>query len=798
MRFILFVALVLLTASQSWAQTCSNPEGDVGVIRYNIDFGVMQGCTSAGWVSMHPPTCATGDGCLNCNLSDNIDPSLIPTYCQKTIASDAFQSLELDFLKSRYTVNGVAHSLATLPGLTFSRPGTAITYAETMDGDLVSFPPNTPRITNLGYLSEGTTTNLTRYSEQLDFNDGTHGWVTADGSIGVLPDVTLAPNGTMTADKIFENPVLSQKSFLSRSGWILPPNDLVISLFAKSAERNRVVVGAKSSGVIAGGVVVNLEDGTQQGTWARSPGNIGCQLISSRRMTNGWWHIQVFCRNITNQSAGMGALVSLTNTTAGNVVNEAYLGDGVSGVYIWGVQTESAVEDVLRYGSSYVPTTGTQVTRSADLMKLDTGDWFNQDQGTFVVTAKIMTEINTTEQAHPIVLSSSTDNDVFWELVGHDNRLNIGFTSPSDPFNPSYLDMHNKTFSASVRYSSAFTSRQGALNGALAAASDVTGDLLANPVRHLGIGINWRAVTSRHPFRGYVQRINYLPRAVEDGLLQSTSTSIAAAPSGQACEGPFRPVGTMLFNIDFGVLQSCSPGGWQSLHAPACPSGDACPSTSPCVSPDGATGETIYNADFGLFQVCTQRGWRATHSPTCPDGDGCNPCHAINSPAPGTTCSDGTIYVGLTPDGDVPMFTTPDNSPLPASLRAWNNRTLNWVDTPMENCTPHSSGTQPSCRTGQANTELLANLVDIGAPYLAANYCYNLDAHGRQDWYLPARDELLLLFANRDQGALAGTVNIDLWSSSEFLSNAAINILAAGNANGASKSGSSNFRCVRK
>ena len=120
-----------------------------------------------------------------------------------------------------------------------------------------------------------------------------------------------------------------------------------------------------------------------------------------------------------------------------------------------------------------------------------------------------------------------------------------------------------------------------------------------------------------------------------------------------------------------------------------------------------------------------------------------DPCPG--SPSPGDVCPDGSIYAGLSPDGNVPMYTTPADAP---SLMSWNNGTSNWFDTAMQNCTTATPGSQASCRTGEANTTLLVGLTGSHAPYNAAVYCDGLTAHGHSDWYLPAQDELDVLYDN--------------------------------------------------
>src|SRR5262249_39406190 len=93
---------------------------------------------------------------------------------------------------------------------------------------------------------------------------------------------------------------------------------------------------------------------------------------------------------------------------------------------------------------------------------------------------------------------------------------------------------------------------------------------------------------------------------------------------------------------------------------------------------------------------------------------------------PGDRMEDGTIYAGISPDTGRAMETTPDDGPL----------TMKWKR--------------------------------------AMDYAADLKAHGREDWRLPTKAELNVLWENRDKGALTGTFNVTgshpagwYWSSTE-------------------------------
>ncbi|TCP58336.1 uncharacterized protein DUF1566 [Rhodovulum bhavnagarense] len=220
-----------------------------------------------------------------------------------------------------------------------------------------------------------------------------------------------------------------------------------------------------------------------------------------------------------------------------------------------------------------------------------------------------------------------------------------------------------------------------------------------------------------------------------------------------------------------------------------------------CTSPEAPMGAVIYNEDEDVFQGCTLKGWWAFHEyPT-------NPCTGTTSdPSIGETCEDGSIYAGLSPDGDLPMYTTPADAP---SLYTWNDSTSNYSDMPTENCTDGygEPGTAVTCQTGESNTAFLVGATGApDYPFAAAEYCDGLSTHGHNDWYLPATDELSVLYINKNTGDLNGTFDETgvvpdsyYWSSSESGTNfARYQIFDDGSQGGTTKNAGISVRCVRK
>lgn len=154
----------------------------------------------------------------------------------------------------------------------------------------------------------------------------------------------------------------------------------------------------------------------------------------------------------------------------------------------------------------------------------------------------------------------------------------------------------------------------------------------------------------------------------------------------------------------------------------------------------------------------------------------------------GTVCSDGSVYAGLSPDGNVPMYIprcdlgqTWDGSACAGtrSSLTWNAGDSGWVDTGLVNC-----GSAAGCdASGETNTTtLVATDASTAAgvqDHVAARECNNLNVHGQTDWYLPSARELDVIYDNLVDATPADSAPNPLitgfstggsyyWSSSEF------------------------------
>jgi hypothetical protein len=209
---------------------------------------------------------------------------------------------------------------------------------ENGNGDL-SFTraSNATRVNSAGLIEKVRTNELT-YSE--DFTNGA--WFKTAAS--VTADATTAPNGTTTADKIVAT-ATSGNHFVTRLSTVLT-GEFTFSVFAKASEYSILKLQDVNAGVFNG--TFDLSAGTASGTGA------AIQSVGS-----GWYRCSV--SYTSSGSSVANALIGAPSTS----IN--YVGDGTSGIFVWGAQLETGVL------TDYIPTTTAAVSvgMTANVPRLD-------------------------------------------------------------------------------------------------------------------------------------------------------------------------------------------------------------------------------------------------------------------------------------------------------------------------------------------------------------------------------------------------------------------------------------------
>ena len=262
--------------------------------------------------------------------------------------------------------------------ITFTRASTA-TYVNA-SGLIASAAVNEARFDHdpvtgesLGLLVEEARTNLSIYSE--DFSNTSYWGPTSQT---VVSNAATAPDGTLTADNIIPaagtnavrylyytiNPYSMSASTPYTSSVFVKKNGL--RYFALQAHDNFMSSGHRAGFDLDNGIVVaSTVNNTASATGATA---------SIVPYPNGWYRCI-----ITGTTAGTGTIggtaFSFTSSLDANASVSSISADGTSGGFIWGMQVEQGA-----FPTSYIPTSGSTVTRSADVASMtgtNFSSWYN-------------------------------------------------------------------------------------------------------------------------------------------------------------------------------------------------------------------------------------------------------------------------------------------------------------------------------------------------------------------------------------------------------------------------------------
>jgi hypothetical protein len=165
--------------------------------------------------------------------------------------------------------------------------------------------------------------------------------------VSVTQDATIAPNGTLTADKITEA-LQTNYHAVNQFITIASVTPFTFSVYLKAAERNIVGVNIYFNGSPFDSFLTTVDLST--GAYVSSATFSAFVITSSvQNAGNGWWRIS--SSGVINRTGQLAIQLNLGTGTV-NVPIYLYLGVSGSGVYAWGAQLNTG--SVLQ---PYIPTT---------------------------------------------------------------------------------------------------------------------------------------------------------------------------------------------------------------------------------------------------------------------------------------------------------------------------------------------------------------------------------------------------------------------------------------------------------
>jgi hypothetical protein len=220
-------------------------------------------------------------------------------------------------------------------------------YGPRFDYDPVTLAPR-------GLLIEEARTNLLTYS--ADWTNAA--WTKTEATVS--GNTTLALDGTIAADTLIGSTNNTAK-FTAQTG--LASTTGTFTVYAKAA--GETVISLWLVGATVGASFTLTGSG--------STTLLGATSSSITPAGNGWFRCTV-----QHNAATTTAHIYLRTGTS-------YIGDGTSGIYLWGAQLEAGA-----FATSYIPTVASTVSRSADIATMtgtNFSTWYNQSEGTFVVAS---------------------------------------------------------------------------------------------------------------------------------------------------------------------------------------------------------------------------------------------------------------------------------------------------------------------------------------------------------------------------------------------------------------------------
>ena len=413
-------------------------------------------------------------------------------------------TLDLVFTGPKESVTDRAGNVS----LEFTRSSTA-TYVGS-DGLIKSAAVNEARFDHdkdgngLGLLIEESRTNELTYSE--DFTQSI--WVktntTATANSGTAPD------GTNDATFLAESNVTNYFAIYYNSSSTF--TDCTTSIYVKGVGRDHAVlwfVNSNTDNVSALFDLVNLTVTFTEDT-ASTYNSFSADIEA---LPNGWRRISMTVNQPSASRYPFRLGVSDGNTATGaDGRPAAYAGDSTKGLLIWGAQTEFAP-----FLTSYIPTSGSTVTRAVDTVSLtDTNfsSWYNGSEGSIFIDMK-----------RPVGASNSGAFLEFFNNAGLFLQDTSGnFTSRIGAEN-NFITLGNPATTTDYKIASSYQSANDykvSSNGSSVTSGSTSVDFTTATELHIGRGNN--AFTSHWrngPRTLHLKRFTFWPTRLSDSDLQS-------------------------------------------------------------------------------------------------------------------------------------------------------------------------------------------------------------------------------------------------------------------------------------
>jgi len=368
-------------------------------------------------------------------------------------------------------------------------------YPARFDYDPVTLAPK-------GILIEEQRTNLFTYSN--DFADAS--WVVL-GAKNLVANSTVSPDGGTNASTLTDNSAVAFQGI-----------NKTLSVANDTASYTASIYVRKTTGGTSAtfGFNLQLSGGTLVAASPRLNTDTGVLISGTATVQNAgaYWRLSA---TVTNNTTG--------NTTLSLAVYPATAPHGVAtdssaaigSAIIYGTQMEAGT-----FATSYIPTVASQVTRSADQTSIVApmfAPWYNQTEGTFVVSLTMLALNTVTTQEALQVDDGSSNNTTF--LRGNNTAGSTSSSATTGGVAQGFIDIGGASAGVIQNIALAIKLNDAAMvrNGG-AVSTDTTYSVPTGQTRAF-IGTRNTGFAS---INGHIRSIRYFPFRASNNQLQVLTT----------------------------------------------------------------------------------------------------------------------------------------------------------------------------------------------------------------------------------------------------------------------------------
>lgn len=355
-----------------------------------------------------------------------------------------------------------------------------------------------------GLLIEEQRTNLILNSQNITLTTwGSNGNVTANVNSGVSPD------GTQNATAVMET-TTNNTHTIGQTFNITANTSYAASIYLKANGRDQAIVyyGMTGTPFTRIGIRVNLSTGLFVNSDIGTPSSVTVRSLTP--VGNGWYRVVIAGIAETTTTAGLLEIRFYNGTTTN------YAGDPTKGMFVWGGQVEAGA-----FATSYVPTTTTALTRSADVALMqgaNFSNWYNPVEGTLFAEFGPYENGGATKNFGIVQIDDGTSNNMIRFFAG--STVSPVFQVTAGAATQAYLSSETIANTSISKISGAYKTDDFArsVNGT-AATTDTAGSV--PPVTRMIFGMGSIGVNE---LNGYLRSFSYYPSRLPNATLRALTS----------------------------------------------------------------------------------------------------------------------------------------------------------------------------------------------------------------------------------------------------------------------------------